>query len=260
MRLKVVVLLALAGCEEQPSKLDALPDETEIRSAESQAWSAIEERALPMSIRNDLLQTAVAFPDRGTADERAAALVAWMDAGGSVPVATTMAAFSSPAFEFYSTRILELVRARPADERIFEAALYAAWKIRRDGTGYMAGMMANGITTKLVTLRDVPPPFAAKYAPTDEQVFRLFASEAMFARRLTFELDDRESAVELAVWRDFASAPTERAAFLAFVSRTVEAHPNSVGAGPMRKYADGMFAAVDDYQKWLRHGAPTPPQ
>ena len=130
--------------------------------------------------------------------------------------------------------------------------------MRRDGTGYMAGMMANVITTKLVALRNAPPSFAAKYAPTDEEVFRLFASEAMFARRVTFELDDHlnpQSAVELAMWRELANAPTERAAFLAFVGRTIEAHPKSIGAGLMRKYAEQMFAAVDDYQKWLSRGS-----
>jgi len=252
-------LLALVGCEEQPSKLDGLPDESDVRWAESQAWVALEERALPMSTRNDLLQTAVAIPDRGTIDERAAALVAWMEASGSVPVATTMAALNSPAFDFYTTRIIELVKARPDDDRVFEAALYAAWKMRRDGTGYLAAMLANAITTKLAALRDAPPPFAAKYAPKDEEVFRLFASEAMFARRVTFELDDPESGVEIAMWREFANAPTERAAFLAFVGRTIDAHPKSLGAGLMRKYANGMFAAVDDYQKWLTRGSSATP-
>src|SRR5262249_7293658 len=151
----LLVLLGLGACEQQPSKLDDLPDESGVRWAESQAWVAIEERALPMSSRNDLLQTSVAIPDRGTTDERVAALVRWMDAGGTVSVGTTMAGFNSPAFEVYSTRIIELVKARPADDRVFEAALYAAWKFRTDGTGYLAAMMANTITKQLVALRDV---------------------------------------------------------------------------------------------------------
>jgi hypothetical protein len=253
------VLVALAGCDDQRSKLDELP-ETDPRWVEVQDWATIEAHALPMSVHNDLLQVAVAVPNRRTIDERAAALIAWMDAGGSVPAATRMATLGSPGFDLSTAQVLELVKARPADERLFEAALYAAWKLRRDGTGLMAAMMARALTTKLVALREVPPPFAARYAPTDEEVFRLFASEAMFVRGALFELEEREAeaAVDLAMWRDFANAPTERAAFLAFIDHAVHEHPSSRVAPSLRKYAERMFGAVDAYQAWLGRLPPAP--
>jgi hypothetical protein len=253
----LAVLLALGGCEDQPSKLDDLP-ESATRTSEWQDWATIEEHALPISARNDLLQAAVAVPSRRTIDERAAALVAWMDAGGSVPAATTMAAIGLPVFELHTTQIVELVKARPDDERLFEAALYTASKLRRDGTGLMAAMMARALTSKLVALRAVPPTFATRYAPTDDEVFRLFASEAMFVRGALLEVEEREAeaAVELAMWRDFANAPTERAAFLAFIDHTVHEHPSSRVAPSLRKYAERMFGAVDAYQAWLGRQSP----
>jgi hypothetical protein len=253
MRSMATALLVLAGCEEQPSKLDDLT-EGGARWAELEAWATIEERALPLSIHKDLLEAAIAIPDRGTTDQRAAAVVAWMEAGGSIPAATTVAAIGSPGFDLFAMRIVRLVEARPNDERLFEAALYAAWKFRTDGTGYLAAMMASALTHKLTALRDVPPPFAAKYAPTDQEVFRLFASEAMFARRATFDLGEQNNpggAEELALWREFADAPTERTAFLAFVRRAVDAHPNALGRELMRIHVEKMFAAVDAYQTWL---------
>jgi len=50
------MLVLLAACEQQPSKLDDMPFESEAGMAETTAWVAIEERALPVSIRNDLLR------------------------------------------------------------------------------------------------------------------------------------------------------------------------------------------------------------
>lgn len=260
------MFVLLAACEQQPSKLDDMPLESEARVADEKAWIAIEERALPMSIRNDLLQTAIAFPYRGTIDQAAAALVAWMDAGGSVPAPTTVRASSSAAFELNAPRILELVRAKPEDDRLFEAALYAAWKLRSDGTGSLAAMLSRVLTKRLAELRPVPPAFAAKYAPTDAEVFRLFASEAMFMYRATLEHgeqtgSDERAVVEadLAMSRELASAPTERTAFLAFLFRLRIAHPTSAVADLNLKLAPGMFAAVDDYQKWLGRGPATAP-
>lgn len=156
--------------------------------------------------------------------------------------------------------IIELVEARPDDERLFEAGLYAAWKLRRDGTGLIAAMMTRVLTTKLVALRPVAPPFAARYAPTDEEVFRLFASEATFVRGALLETEEREAeaAVELAMWRDFANAPTERAAFLAFIDHAVHAHPGSRVAPLLRNYAERMLGAVDAYQAWLARLPPAP--
>jgi hypothetical protein len=249
-----LMLIALAGCEQQPSKLDELPDELDVHRADWQAWLAIEQRALPMSMRHDLLEKAVGIPNEGSVAERAAALVEWMDAGGSFPVATTTT-LGSPAFEFYPGRLIELVEARPDDDRLFEAALYTAGKLRRDGTGYLAAALANMITSRLAELRPMPPQLAAKYAPTDAEVFRLIASEAMYARHATFEIEgplERRRSAELALWREFANAPRERGAFLAFVDKTVAAHPKSVLGTMIREYAERMFDAVDRYQTWLR--------
>lgn len=259
MHAMLAVFVALTGCEDQPSKLDDLPTQPDPPPADWQAWDAIAKRALPISSRNELLQAAVAVPNARAIDERAAALVAWMDAGGSVPAATTMAALGLPVFELHTTRIIELVKARPDDDRLFEAALYAAWKLRRDGTGLVAAMMARVLTTKLVELRAAPPPFAARYAPTDEEVFRIFASEAMFVRGALLDTDrTSDAAVELAMWRDFANAPTERAAFLAFIDHTVDAHPSSRVAPSLHKYAERMLGEVDAYQAWLGRLPATP--
>jgi hypothetical protein len=259
MKRALVICFALAGCEQQPSMLDDLPDRRFAEITEFEDWAAIEERALPLSVHNDLLQQAVAIPARGSVDERAAALIAWMDAGGSVPIATTAATLGHRAFDVSPIQIVELVNAKPDDDRLFEAALYAASKMRRDGTGYVAAMLAHIITNKLSQARPVAPSFAAKYAPTDEEVFRLIAAEAMWVRRTSFEYEapaERARSADLAMWRTFANAPRERAAFLAFIDRTCAAHPKAQTCAMLRRYADRMFDVVDRYQVWLRGPPP----
>lgn len=79
-------------------------------------------------------------------------------------------------------------------------------------------------------------------------------------RDALFDLEEHkaEAAFERAMWRDFANAPTDRAAFLAFIEHAADEHPSSRVAPSLRKYAERMFDAVDAYQAWLGQRPPAP--
>jgi hypothetical protein len=154
------------------------------------------------------------------------------------------------------TLISQAIAAFPDDDRLFEAGLYAAQQLRRDGFGVLAAMLSSAITERLTTQRPLAPAFAAKYAPTDAEVFRLFATEAVFALRMGSEQDWPEEAKALAFARTFASAPTDRTAFVAFL----EAGTTALGEPTTKKmwldHASRQFESVDSYNAWLAKKAP----
>jgi hypothetical protein len=181
-----------------------------------------------------------------------------MDAGGTLP--------DVPAEIFLTsdddTRAFLVLRAaseaRPDDDQVLELELYLASRLRRDGIGFMGAMLASGIVRSIVKRRPVPPPFAAKYAPTDEEVFRTFASEAMWLRhnadwfrRGSDMQASNEIDAELAMWQSLADAPQERAAFRAYIAELPARHPKSLNAPMLTMYADKLFEAVDAYRAWL---------
>ena len=246
--LRIVVLVcALAGCETNPSLLDGVGGGIDSRTT---TWRAIEARAAPMSARLDLLRSATRGPRTTPAElrQRGDDLIAWMDAGGMVPPPPLLSAFNDLGIEGIVGLVRESLAARPTDDRMVEAVLYVAAHLRRDGTGMLDGVVANAIMEELLRARATPPTFAARYAPTDAEVYRLFATEAMFARRATFEIGHDDGGA-LAFHEQLAGAPTERAGFLAALQQA-GAPLGTLGTMYMA-HATTLFGAVDNYRAWL---------
>ncbi len=246
--LRALLVLLLVGCESNPSVLDDLG--TGIPPA-AHRWRLIEARAQPLSARLDLLHAAVRGPR--APDEivrRCDELVAWMDARGSVPAAPLMAAFYDSGVDGIFGLMRACVTARPADDRTFEALLYAAARMRGDGAGIIDGIIAGAITKYLAEQRPLAPSFAVNYAPTDAEVFRLFAAEAIFARRATQEARV-DSDADLALHESLANAPLERAAFLAYLDAEIAKRPDAPLGKLLATWARKSFATVDAYRAWI---------
>jgi hypothetical protein len=252
----LLALAVLAACEENPSRLDATFDSAPGWTVEERDWIQLDKNAAPLDAHLDLLRIATDYTKSTPTDisRRADALIAWMDARGSVPSAWVDTSYG--ASQMYGLSIPQLVASRPGDDRLFEAGLYAAAQLRRNGIGIVDDVGAHFIVTKLMKLRPIAPAFADKYAPTDAEVFRVFASEAVTARRSSGEQAaagrpiSSEDSDYLALIRRFATAPTERAAFLSFLTRLQVEHPGTWG-GWMMSTARRMFSSVDAYQRWL---------
>lgn len=255
MKRWLVGFAVLVACDSSPSKLDDAFD-SPAWTVEERDWIQLDKNAAPLDSHLELLRVANDQLQSTPEDiaRRADALVAWMDAGGSVPSAWLDPSYG--ASQMCGLGVPRLVASRPHDDRLFEAGLYAAAKLRRNGVGIVDEGCARYILMKLMDLRPIAPAFAVKYAPTDAEVFRVFASEAVTARRTSGEqaaagrqLSEKDYDW-LALMRRLANAPTERVAFLAFLTALEVEHPGT-WAGWMTKIARRMFGNVDAYQHWL---------
>ncbi|NVB83065.1 MAG: hypothetical protein HOV81_32100 [Kofleriaceae bacterium] len=256
MKCWLLALAVLAACEENPSRLDDAFDSSPGQTLEERDWLELDKNGAPLDAHVDLLLLACDHTKNTPADiaRRADALIAWMDARGSVRSAWLDTSYG--VSQMYGLSIPQLVASRPGDDRLFEAGLYAAAQLRRNGIGVVDDIGAQFIVTKLMKLRPIAPPVADKYAPSDAEVFRVFASEAVTARRSSSEQAAAGRAIStedndyLALIRRFANAPTERAAFLAFLTKLQVEHPGT-RVGWLMTTARRMFSSVDAYQRWL---------
>lgn len=246
--------LVLVGCDAAPSQLDTLVDRRAVPE-EYRAWVEIERRSRPLGVRNELLVAATRGPRTTPADRQAriAELLRWMDAGGSVPSSSLFAALNETTPDGLLSLVREAVRADPANDRLIELALYAAARQRADGEGVLAGVLAHALVALAIEARPTAPQVAAKHAPSDAEVIRLFASEAVFARRAALEVGDPEDVRhDLAMWRElFASDPRARASFHAAMDAAAARYPHASTTSFVRAQAAQLFANVDAYQRWL---------
>lgn len=247
----LVVGLALASCS-NPSVIDDLGGGI---PASALTWRQIEERAEPMSSRLDLLRSATRGPRETPAEvaQRCDELIAWMDARGTVLPPPLMASFNDLGVDGLLALTRACLAARPADDRMFETLLYTAARLRGDGVGIVDSMIAAAITRQLAKHRPVPPAFASKYAPTDAEVFRMFAAEALFVRRAMHEIG-QDGGPDLALHVAISRAPLERNEFLAHLASEVAARPDA----SFYAFAKRQFEEVDAYRAWLVAGVSAP--
>lgn len=247
---RLCLVLALAACEQHPTKLDYL--ERMVPPVDP-AWATSAERAQPVGVGLEHWRVAVE-PDpskRASLERRREALLTWFDMRGRLPDDTGDINDVGDAYDGVLLLGRDLMAAYPSDDRVCEALLYAASRMRREGYGAFATMVGLGVTRQVIERRPTPPAYARDYAPTDAEVFRMFATEAVWLRRREAQWSGTDIAAELAVHRAMADAPQERAALWPFLDRVERAHPRSRLPAVLRMNAKRMFDDVDAYQAWL---------
>jgi len=173
--------------------------------------------------------------------QRIAEIEAWAEAGGQV---IDFDPLNDPDHLYDAFVVgIRIAKDHADDDRALEAALYLGQQLR--GCGPLTnGMIGFAIARFAAEYRSQPPPFAARYAPTDAEVFRMFAGEAMWMR--TSPAGDRDEAEKQ--WRWLASAPRDRLGFTGALS----AQTFMQAVWPFTyEYADKAYDAVDEYQRWL---------
>jgi hypothetical protein len=175
--------------------------------------------------------------------KRITELEAWAEAGGRVVHFDPVDTFDD--FLGVCGIGLRIAKERADDDRALEAALYLGQQLRANGA-LMNGMTGFAIARLAAEHRKNAPPFAARYAPTDAEVFRMFAGEAIWAR--TSPDGDRDAAD--ATWRWLADAPRDRTGFTGAVyARAIAGTDMMAPITPL--FAEKAYASVDTYQRWL---------
>jgi hypothetical protein len=279
-----------SGCRDHASKLDPAAAPT-IGVTSPAAWPTLEARAAaleppgPSTALDGALDAFARAPaDLGPITQ---GLLSWFDAHGGLPAPAARPIDESPhAFQLYKLG-QAVLEGHPDDDRVVEAVLALARRMRRDGHNLIAVTMGLSLATRVTALRHAAPPFAARYRPEDAEVRRAFAVEAIAIRasatwstsddgkRAAAErttgghheplpsADDYAHAVEFL--GHFGDAPTDRAPFLAFVKQltTTTAAGRSKVVDRMLAILDReatrMFSEVDGYAHWLAVAPPPPP-
>jgi hypothetical protein len=233
---RLIVIAAIAGCE-NPSVIDDI--RLPYPSRETYVWDTLAKLAAPIDRAHAHLAAVGDYKLPETI--RIAELEAWAEAGGRLPPFDVTATVESGTGGI----ALTIAKQHPDDDRALQAALYLAQQLRRNETNLSRGMLAAGITIVLTKHRAHPPAFAARYAPTDDEVPHIFAGEAMWAR--TSPEVDRETADRL--WGWLADAPRDRLGLSTAIA--VRALRGDESAQMSQWYVARMYFAVDDYQRWL---------
>jgi hypothetical protein len=266
MRVRAVAALvvAVAACE-APSPLELAPSADP--HDDTAAWHEMARRARPLDVASGELDGVFAAQ---TDADKIAALEAWMAAGGrlwEVPPRRALEAGD----DALAVAMVGITAAQvgATDDRALAAALYTAQRLRRDGADLTAAAASAAIVRKAVAVRPHAPTFAAAFAPTDEEVARGLAAEAMAIARLVAwsssvdaaRVDDGRGATyrdhaahagddPLAAWTWLATAPTDRDGLLAAIG----AHDGN-RTGLLRQ-ARTLYDSVDAYRRWMATSAP----
>jgi hypothetical protein len=260
MRLGCALAIVVAACS-RPSPLERA---LEAGSDDSAAWRAIAFRARPFDTAAAQLDAALVAT---SPPERVAALEAWVAAGGRIGRVPPLRAIDAGDLTVAIGALgLDAAAASGSDDRALEAALYTAQRLRRDGDDLTATTAAVAIVRKAIQVRPRPPVLAAGYAPTDAEVVRGFAAEAMaLARTYAWSTTadaarvparagksykDLAAGDPLADWTWLADAPTDRDGFTAALARHAGHAPELV------RYARTLFDNVDAYRRWLAASPP----
>ncbi len=259
-----VALVASAACA-NPSPLDrtspAGNDPTQ--AADATAWREIAARARPLDTGGELLDIALTATSLA---ERLAALETWAAAGGRIARVPPRRAFGAGDLPVAIGKLgLDAAAAAATDDRALQAALYTAQRLRRDGDDLVSATVAVAIIRKVIQVRPHAPAFAASFAPTDAEVVRGFAAEAMAVTRLRAWAETPDAARvpardgksyrdfaaggdPLAAWTWLATAPEDRAGFTAAIAKHADADP------ALARYAQILFDDVDAYRRWMATG------
>nr|HEX4312883.1 hypothetical protein [Kofleriaceae bacterium] len=252
---------------------------------EAAAWREIATRARPIDASSELLERAL-DGDITQLNVKTQFLEQWTDAGGRLTTTPHVRPFDdndrAMAIGMLGLQILEgssgehtnvgVGLAAVPDDRTFEAALYLAQRMRRDGDSMLYAMLAVAIERKVMQLHRQPPAFAATYAPTDAEVVRAFDAEAMWVARTAAwaQTDDASRVTDLGgtasykdllklrdsdpltEWSWLASAPSDRGGFEATLAARAAAAPQGDPARELPDYAKKLYETVDAYQQWLK--------
>jgi hypothetical protein len=246
-----------------PSPLELAPSAA---ADDSAAWRELARRARPLDVASGELDAAIAARSE---PDKVAALEAWMAAGGRLwEVPPRRAVEAGDVALSAAAAAIAAAEAGESDDRALAAALYTAQRLRRDGTDLTAAAAAAAIIRKAIAARPHAPTFAAAYAPTDDEVARGFAAEAMALARLeawSSSADaahvafDRASSYRdhaarpgddpLAAWTWLATAPTDRDGLVA----AIVAHGG--GGDELLHQARVLYDSVDAYRRWMATSA-----
>jgi len=274
-----------ASCSAPPSATTAAPATAPIAlaaidAADAPAWARVEALAQPTvpPASSARLDAAVAAQQQagGAASERTLVeLQAWADGGGGLPRP------DGPVMDVVPRGMtwLRLGEDLLADARLRARAaaplLYLAHRMRAEGPTVFEVTLGQSLAVQVV--QAVPDlPNAARLAPTDAEVVRALAADALFSVRLgalagaaarghlaaELPLGDRpdlrpEDVAALRAFHTalFASVPDDgsRAAWLARIDQVADDHADSPSIAVRRvaealpEVAARMFQAVDAY-------------
>ncbi len=237
------------------------------------------------------LDAALAAWNKGSPDTVGLAvkgLVDWSKARGAMPALPPRPIDAQPARYALFKMARTLIETRSEDPALVEATLYLAQRMRREATTMMEATFGGQLADAVISLNKVPPAFAAKYAPTDDEVLQAFAAEASQVARVNAwqKTDDGQKTMaaakaEAAAAGSNATGPTlptdadQLAAIEFFAAVTKNMPPDKTGflvhlksqcdlAGKssskllvdvsriLPQHAERMFGYVSGYQAWLR--------
>jgi hypothetical protein len=264
----VAIVASVCACA-APSPLELAPSADP--HDDTAAWHEMARRARPFDVASSELDAALAAT---TDADKIAALEAWMAAGGrlwDVPPRRPVEAGDDALAVVMAA--IAAAQAGATDDRALAAALYTAQRLRRDGADLTANALAVAIVRKAIAARPHAPTFAAAFAPTDDEVARGFAAEAMaISRYLAWSTtadaarlasDTGASYRDLArtldenpldKWSWIATAPTDRDGLLAAIGTHI-GNDNQLRDSLLAQ-AHKLYDSVDAYRRWMATSAP----
>jgi hypothetical protein len=237
------------------------------------------------------LEAALAAWNKGSPDTVGLAvkgLVDWSKARGAMPALPPRPIDAQPARYALFKMARTLIETRSEDPALVEATLYLAQRMRREAATMMEATFGGQLADAVISLNKVPPAFAAKYAPTDDEVLQAFAAEASQVARVNAwqKTDDGQKTMaaakaeaakagsnaggptlptdadQLAAIGFFAAItknmPTDKAGFLVHLKSQCDIASKSSSkllvdvSRILPQHAERMFGYVTGYQTWLR--------
>lgn len=237
------------------------------------------------------LNAALAAWSKGSPDTVGLAvkgLVDWSKARGAMPALPPRPIDAQPARYALFKMARTLIETRSEDPALVEATLYLAQRMRREAATMMEATFGGQLADAVISLNKVPPAFATKYAPTDDEVLQAFAAEANQVARVNAwqKTDDGQKTMaaakaeaakagsnatgptlptdadQLAAIEFFAAItknmPTDKAGFLVHLKSQCELASKSSSkllvdvSRILPQHAERMFGYVSGYQAWLR--------
>jgi len=279
------VAALLAGIAGGGCRADGPAPGNGARRGEAAAWRRITELAQPLVSQGDPahLLAAVSAHLAGGADAEARALVelnAWARAGGGLPPpADELLAVVPRGLEWYLLGE-DLLTADALRDQVGDPLLYLAYRMREEGPTLFEVTLGQALALEVVhALGAATPPSASTLAPTDDEVVRALAADAVVSVRLgvravagpktaeTGELDvelPELAASDAAALRSFhvavlGTVPGDggRAAWLARIREVANGHSRDRSAvvrhvvATLPSVAEKMFRTVDEYRDAL---------
>ncbi len=240
------------------------------------------------------LDAALAAWNKGSPDTVGLAVkgvVDWSKARGTMPALPARPIDAQPARYALFKMARTLIETRSEDPALVEATLYLAQRMRREAATMMEATFGGQLADAVISLNKVPPAFAAKYAPTDDEVLQAFAAEASQVARVNAwqKTDDGQKTMaaakaeaanaakagsnaggptlptdadQLAAIEFFAAVtknmPMDKAGFLVHLKAQCDIASKSSSkllvdvSRILPQHAERMFGYVSGYQAWLR--------